>query len=111
VSQAVVRIKVQGHNVTERPRPHQSQKIPASLKASGNPKNSEVIESVAMRRELKIIEREEYFGWGCSQCGWEFKPIGPPRGLNLEAMVDKLRLRRDQEFASHVCAQHPQKSK
>jgi len=45
--------------------------------------------------------------WACSQCAWAFKPSGPPRGTTLDEMIQNFERLRDQEFASHVCAQHP----
>jgi len=45
--------------------------------------------------------------WACSQCAWAFKPSGPPRGTTLDEMMQNFERQRDQEFASHVCAQHP----
>ena len=64
-----------------------------------------------MPREMTTIKREDFLSWGCSECGWLFEPTGPPVGVNLEAMKDNFRSRRDQEFGSHMCAQHPRKSK
>jgi len=45
--------------------------------------------------------------WSCSQCAWAFKPSGPPRGTNLDEMMQNFERQRDQEFASHVCTEHP----
>ena len=45
--------------------------------------------------------------WACSQCAWAFKPSGPPRGTTLDEMMQNFERQRDQEFASHVCAEHP----
>jgi hypothetical protein len=64
-----------------------------------------------MPREMTTIKREDFLSWGCSECGWLFEPKGPPVGENIEAMMDNFRSRRDREFASHVCAEHPRKSK
>jgi hypothetical protein len=45
--------------------------------------------------------------WSCSRCAWTFKPSGPPLGTTLDEMMQNFERRRDQEFASHVCAEHP----
>jgi len=45
--------------------------------------------------------------WACSQCAWAFKPSGPPLGNSLDEMMQNFERQRDQEFASHVCTEHP----
>ena len=45
--------------------------------------------------------------WACSECGWVFRPVGPPVGVSLDEMKQNFESQRDKEFASHVCAQHP----
>jgi len=60
-----------------------------------------------MRREVVWIERPRFRGFGCSECGWRFKPSGAPTGASFDEMMRNFELRRNQEFASHVCADHP----
>lgn len=60
-----------------------------------------------MRRERVWIDDEHFSGWGCSQCGWQFRPEGSPVGNSLEDMKRNYRELRDKEFAAHVCAEHP----
>jgi hypothetical protein len=36
-----------------------------------------------------------------------FKPSAPPHGTTLDEMKQNFERQRDQEFASHVCAEHP----
>jgi len=42
----------------------------------------------------------------CSVCAWTFSPSGPPRGRNLEEMIENYERECDKEFASHICAEH-----
>jgi rubredoxin len=60
-----------------------------------------------MRRELVWIEEERFYGWGCSECAWVFKPSGPPVGKSLDEMKQRFEQLRDKDFAAHVCAEHP----
>jgi hypothetical protein len=53
------------------------------------------------------IDQPRFRGWGCSECGWIFSPVGPPTGASFDEMMNNFESRRDQEFASHVCAEHP----
>jgi len=59
-----------------------------------------------MSRELMWIEQKRFRGFGCSECGWRFKPAGPPAGASFDEMMRNFELRRDKEFASHVCTDH-----
>ena len=61
----------------------------------------------AMRRKLVWAERENYQGWVCSECTWEFNPLGPVVGQSFEEMKNRYEKQRDAEFRSHVCAEHP----
>jgi hypothetical protein len=60
-----------------------------------------------MRRKLVWIEKEQFGGWGCSECAWLFNPSGSPTGASLDEMMENYKQQRDAEFASHVCAAHP----
>jgi hypothetical protein len=60
-----------------------------------------------MRREVVWIEQPRFRGFGCSECGWRFRPSGAPTGASFDEMMRNFELRRNQEFASHVCADHP----
>jgi len=64
-----------------------------------------------MRRELIWIDQEHFRGFGCSECGWRFKPSGAPTGKSFDEMMHNFELQRDRQFQSHVCADHPQRSK
>jgi hypothetical protein len=64
-----------------------------------------------MPRELVWMAQPRFLGWGCSQCAWVFNPTGPPTGETFDAMMQNYERRRDEEFASHVCVQHPVKPK
>jgi len=61
---------------------------------------------MAMRRKLVWIERQNFQGWACTECAWEFKPLGPVVGESIEEMKTQYGQQRDKEFASHVCAEH-----
>jgi hypothetical protein len=62
-----------------------------------------------MSRKLVWIEHQLFRGFGCSECGWRFKPSGPPTGTSFDEMMRAFELQRNQEFASHVCAHHPKR--
>ena len=64
-----------------------------------------------MRRKLVWVERQNFQGWGCTECAWVFNPSGPPVGKSLDEMKQNYEQRRDKEFASHVCAEHPRAPK
>jgi hypothetical protein len=58
---------------------------------------------LAMRRELVWIEQQHFRGFGCSVCGWRFKPLGRPPGASFDEMMRNFELQRDKEFTAHVC--------
>jgi hypothetical protein len=60
-----------------------------------------------MNRELIWIEKERFWGWGCSNCTWIFNPAGLPTGASLNEMIRDYEEQRDGEFKAHVCAKHP----
>jgi len=59
-----------------------------------------------MRKMIWVKSAHSEF-WSCSQCAWAFKPSSPPHGTSLAEMMQNFERQRDQEFASHVCAEHP----
>jgi hypothetical protein len=60
-----------------------------------------------MTRQLVWIEEPGFGGFGCSECGWRFEPSDASAGTTFEDLTVNLGLQLDQEFASHVCADHP----
>jgi hypothetical protein len=60
-----------------------------------------------MRRKLVWVEEQGFEGWGCSECTWLFNPSGSPVGESLDEMKQNYEERRDKDFATHVCAEHP----
>jgi hypothetical protein len=58
-------------------------------------------------RKLVWVERLSIAGWGCSECAWIFAPINPPTGDSLDERIQKLQTRLFEEFAAHICAEHP----
>ncbi|MFI5092487.1 MAG: hypothetical protein WCE50_02485 [Candidatus Acidiferrum sp.] len=66
---------------------------------------------MAMRRKLVWLESQDFQGWACSDCTWQFKPQGPLVGESLNEMKMNYERQRDKGFASHVCAEHPRDTK
>jgi hypothetical protein len=64
-----------------------------------------------MVRELVRIQRYDFQGFGCSACGWRFKPSGALVGKSINEMKRDFEAQRDKDFASHVCSQHPRQPK
>jgi hypothetical protein len=62
-----------------------------------------------MRRKLIWIKEQDFWGWGCSECGWMFRPLGPLVGESIDDMKMHYKQQCDKEFASHVCAAHPRR--
>ena len=62
---------------------------------------------VPMRRKLVWIQRPDFQGWGCTECAWVFSAEGPLVGESIDDMKMNYEQQRDQEFKSHVCAEHP----
>jgi hypothetical protein len=58
-----------------------------------------------MSRNLVWIELERFRGFGCSECGWRFKPAGAPVGTSFDEMMRNFELH-DKEFTSHVCTDY-----
>ena len=60
-----------------------------------------------MSRKLLWIEQQLFQGFGCSECDWRFKPTETLTGSSFNEMMRNFELKRDKEFTSHVCADHP----
>jgi ribosomal protein L37AE/L43A len=60
-----------------------------------------------LTRDMVWVERERFHGWACSGCGWAFKGSGLLVGKSIEDMKRRFEAERDDEFKSHVCAEHP----
>jgi hypothetical protein len=60
-----------------------------------------------MSRKLDWIEQQSFVGFGCSECGWQFEPSGPPPGAGFAEMMRNFELQCDKEFTSHVCSDYP----
>ena len=60
-----------------------------------------------MSRKLVWIEQQRFRGFGCSDCGWQFKHSGPLTDTSFDEMMRNFELQRDKEFRLHVCAEHP----
>ena len=61
----------------------------------------------AMSRNLVWVEQQRFRGFGCSECGWRFRPSGGPTGTSIDEMMQIFELQRDKEFTFHVCANYP----
>jgi hypothetical protein len=42
----------------------------------------------------------------CSECAWAFNPTDPLTGKSLGEVMQNFEEQRDNQFASHVCAEH-----
>jgi len=62
-----------------------------------------------MRRKLIWIKEQHFWGWGCSECAWMFRPLGPLVGKSIDDMKMHYKQQCDKEFAAHVCAVHPRR--
>jgi hypothetical protein len=60
----------------------------------------------AIHAEIVWVKRENFVGWACSQCAWEFTPSKIPAGNTIAEIKQSYERERDKEFASHVCAKH-----
>jgi hypothetical protein len=60
-----------------------------------------------MRRKLVWVERPKFQGWACTECAWEFHASWPLVGNSIDEMKTTFVEKRDKEFTSHVCAEHP----
>ena len=58
-------------------------------------------------RKLVWVEGLSSVGWGCSECAWVFNLSGWPSGKTLDEMTRSFQARLYEEFAFHVCAEHP----
>ena len=58
-------------------------------------------------RQMVWIKTSRIVAWGCSECAWVFNTAGPPVGESIDEMKSHYEQRRDKEFTSHVCAEHP----
>jgi hypothetical protein len=65
----------------------------------------------AMRRTPVWVERDNFVGWACSECVWGFKPSGPVVGDSIHEMKMRYEQQPEEEFKSHVCAEHPRTTK
>jgi len=59
-----------------------------------------------MSRKLVWIERPNFGGFGCSDCGWRFNSSNVSTHTSFDEMARNFELQRDEEFRSHVCADH-----
>jgi rubredoxin len=64
-----------------------------------------------MRRRLVWVERPNFQRWTCTECSWVFNPSWPLVGKTIDEMKENFGQQLDEEFASHVCAEHPKTTK
>ncbi|HXR33889.1 MAG TPA: hypothetical protein VN830_09285 [Verrucomicrobiae bacterium] len=64
-----------------------------------------------MRRKMVWVKKQDFQGWACSECAWAFNPIGPLVAGSIEEMKTHYEQQRDEEFKSHLCAEHPRATK
>jgi hypothetical protein len=59
-----------------------------------------------MARNLIFVKKPNFEGFGCSECGWVFRPVSSALvGESIENMRDTFKSERDKEFAAHGCEQ------
>jgi hypothetical protein len=63
------------------------------------------------RRKMVWTERPNFQGWACTECAWIFNPTGALVGESIDQMKANYELQRDEEFAAHICAEHPRATK
>jgi hypothetical protein len=56
-----------------------------------------------MARKVVWIEKENFLGFGCSECGWRFRPSQQLMVGSLDKMKKEYEAQRDKEFAAHTC--------
>jgi hypothetical protein len=54
-------------------------------------------------RSLERIKRQDFQGFGCSDCNWKFNPSSELSGDSLDEMKRRYEAERDKEFAAHTC--------
>jgi hypothetical protein len=93
---------------------HQFSQTESQAFAAGGPLQCDTVHyctqrvyNAAVPRKLKWIERQNFQGFGCSECNWKFSPSGALTGDSLDEMKKRYEGERDCEFAAHVCAKHP----
>ena len=62
-------------------------------------------------RTLTWISETRSHGPACSRCAWLFRPTGPPAGSSLMEMKENYMRSCSEEFAAHVCAEHPRSAR
>jgi hypothetical protein len=63
------------------------------------------------RRKMVWAQRPNFQGWACTECAWIFNPKGALVGESIDEMKMNYELQRDEEFAAHICAEHPRATK
>src|SRR5467141_86443 len=60
-----------------------------------------------MPGKLVWNEKQNFQGFGCSECNWMFQPSSALLDESLDRMKEKYEAQRDKEFAAHVCVKRP----
>jgi hypothetical protein len=58
--------------------------------------------------KLISVVGDSFVGWGCAECSWLFKPVGPPVGKSLAQMKVQFQAQLSEQFLSHGCQNHRQ---
>ncbi|MEO6119733.1 MAG: hypothetical protein ABIP12_03510 [Terriglobales bacterium] len=61
-------------------------------------------------RKLKLVERPDFVGWGCSNCAWVFRIPATLKSESLDDLIRETEAIRDNAFAAHACSSHQQRS-
>jgi len=63
--------------------------------------------SMTNSRKLSFVDRDDFAGWACSECGWTFRPpeTDVTRGTDtLDNLILRSQQLAEQAFAAHACA-------
>jgi len=59
-------------------------------------------------RKLKLVERPDFAGWACSNCGWTFRIPEQVTSSSLDDLIRQTEAIRDAAFDAHACSSHQQ---
>ncbi|MEO5935662.1 MAG: hypothetical protein ABIP81_00455 [Terriglobales bacterium] len=57
-------------------------------------------------RKLKLVERPDFVGWGCSNCAWAFRIPATLKSESLDDLIRETEAIRDNAFEAHACSSH-----
>lgn len=60
-------------------------------------------------RKLKLVERPDFVGWGCSNCAWVFRIPEKHKSASLGDLIRETEAIRDNAFEAHACSSHQER--